>query len=70
MSITVEEKGWRYFRQLLGRRKTYYVYFFPDNDGILDSFEVYAVSDTSLRWFLKQEYRYETITAYRKVSLC
>lgn len=73
-SKTIEEKGLGYFRRLLGRRKTYHVYFNTENG--LDSSEVYAASDTSLRWFLNQEYDYNTIcymeeviTTYREVTV-
>lgn len=69
------EKETKRLYELSGRRKTYFIYSFSSEEEE-DVRRVYAVSDDSLRWFLKQEYRYslidsiiEAVSTTREVSL-
>jgi hypothetical protein len=62
--------------QLLGKRKKYLVYFESSDDHENPCESIYAASDESLIWFLKQEYDfdyvldvYEVITTYREVTI-
>ena len=76
------EKEIKRLYELNEKRKTYFVYFNTQDDSEFESndeyepVKVYAVSDESLRWFLKQEYHYsmidsiiEVVSTTREVSL-
>ena len=73
---TYSEKGIKRLYQLLGKRKKYLVYFESSDDHENPCESIYAVSDESLVWFLKQEYDFdyvldvcEVITTYREVTI-
>lgn len=76
------EKEIKRLHELNKKRKTYFVYFDTQDDSEFESNDdyeprkIYAVSDESLRWFLKQEYHYsmlesiiEVVSTTREVSL-
>jgi hypothetical protein len=73
---TYAEKEITRLYQLLGKRKKYLVYFESSDDHENPCESIYAASDESLIWFLKQEYDfdyvldvYEVITTYREVTI-
>ena len=71
---TYSQKELSRLYELTEKRKTYFIFFTPLNsdDDYEDCIKVYAASDESLRWFLKQEYHYaliDSIIEVREVSL-
>ena len=75
---TYSQKELSRLYELTEKRKTYFIYFDTQDDSEFESNDdyeprkVYAVSDESLRWFLKQEYHYaliDSIIEVREVSL-
>jgi hypothetical protein len=73
---TYAEKEIKCLYQLLGKRKKYFVYFESSDDHEKPCESIYATSDESLVWFLKQEYDFdyvlevcEVITTYREVTI-
>lgn len=72
---TYSQKELLHLNRFLEKRKTYDVFLYTNDFDYPIQYTVYAVSDTSLRWFLKQEICaealdisiVEVITTYRKV---